>query len=175
MLLSGATGAAWKPSARTVTEEELKLSALLAKLNWKGQSPLAILNAPEGVGSLLREAPEAQWVSAVEASTKVPFVLAFGSTLAEVEGFAKLVRAHTEGDAVVWFAYPKQSSKRYRCEFNRDTGWAALGEAGFEPVRQVSIDEDWSALRFRRVEFIKSLMRDPKRALSAEGKARIAG
>jgi aryl carrier-like protein len=27
---------------------------------------------------------------------------------------------------------------------------------GFDSVRMVAIDEDWSALRFRRVEFIKS-------------------
>lgn len=27
--------------------------------------------------------------------------------------------------------------------------------AGFRPIRQVAIDEDWSALRFRRVEFVK--------------------
>jgi hypothetical protein len=29
-------------------------------------------------------------------------------------------------------------------------------DAANESVRQVAIDEDWSALRFRRVEFIKS-------------------
>jgi hypothetical protein len=27
---------------------------------------------------------------------------------------------------------------------------------GFETVRAVSIDEDWTALRFRRAEFIKA-------------------
>jgi hypothetical protein len=74
---------------------------------------------------------------------------------------------------VVWFAYPKGTSKRYRCEFNRDTGWAAVGAAGFEGVRQVAIDEDWSALRFRRPEFIKSLTRDPSRAGSPAGKRRV--
>jgi hypothetical protein len=26
---------------------------------------------------------------------------------------------------------------------------------GFDTVRQVAIDDDWSALRFRRVEYIK--------------------
>ncbi|MDZ7812318.1 MAG: hypothetical protein U5L74_04040 [Ideonella sp.] len=36
-----------------------------------------------------------------------------------------------------------------------------LGAAGFEPVRQVVVDEDWSALRFRRAEFIKTLARHP--------------
>lgn len=27
--------------------------------------------------------------------------------------------------------------------------------AGFDTVRQVAIDDDWSTLRFRRVEYIK--------------------
>jgi hypothetical protein len=57
---------------------------------------------------------------------------------------------------VIWFAYPKASSKRYRCEFNRDTGWAAVRAVGFDTVRQVAIDGDWSALRFRRIEYIKT-------------------
>ena len=34
-----------------------------------------------------------------------------------------------------------------------------MGDAGFEPVRMVAIDEDWSAVRFRRVEFIKTMNR----------------
>jgi len=29
-----------------------------------------------------------------------------------------------------------------------------LLESGFDCVRQVAIDDDWSALRFRRIEFI---------------------
>jgi hypothetical protein len=32
-----------------------------------------------------------------------------------------------------------------------------LGEYNLEPVRQVAIDKDWSALRFRRVDKIKTL------------------
>jgi len=54
-----------------------------------------------------------------------------------------------------WFAYPKGTSKRFRCEFNRDSGWHVLRSAGFDSVRMVAIDEDWSALRFRRRELIK--------------------
>ncbi len=38
----------------------------------------------------------------------------------------------------------------------------------------VAIDEDWSALRFRRAEFIKTMKRDPSRAGSGQGKARVA-
>ena len=57
---------------------------------------------------------------------------------------------------MIWFAYPKGTSRRYTCEFNRDTGWNVIRGSGFESVRQVAIDEDWSALRFRRREYVKS-------------------
>jgi hypothetical protein len=66
---------------------------------------------------------------------------------------ARLVQA-TEADALLWIDYPKGTSKNYKYEFNGDTGWDVLRSAGFDTVRAVAIDEDWSALRFRRVEFI---------------------
>jgi hypothetical protein len=74
---------------------------------------------------------------------------------------------------VVWVAYPKGSSKKYTCEFNRDSGWSSMGAQGLEPVRMVAIDEDWSALRFRRVDYIKTMKRGAAHAISAKGKARL--
>jgi hypothetical protein len=52
-----------------------------------------------------------------------------------------------EGDAIVWFAYPKGTSKKYKSQIDRDNGWNMLGHEGFEPVRMVAIDEDWSDSR----------------------------
>ena len=103
---------------------------------------------------------------------KVPFAIGFAVTQSECDIISSTIVNATEGDSIVWIAYPKQSSKRYRCEFNRDTGWTVLGDAGFEPVRQVAIDEDWSALRFRRTEYIKRLTRSKKMAISTAGKKR---
>lgn len=60
-----------------------------------------------------------------------------------------------KGDGIVWFAYPKGTSKKYKVEINRNRGWQSVVDAGFEGVRAVAIDEDWSALRYRRIEFIK--------------------
>ena len=59
-----------------------------------------------------------------------------------------------QGDALLWMVYPKASSRRLCCEFNRDTGWQALRDAGYDTVHQVAVDEDWSALRFRQTAFI---------------------
>ena len=60
-----------------------------------------------------------------------------------------------------------------KCDFNRDTGWLPLGTVGFEGVRQVAIDDDWSGLRFRRVEFIRRITRDPKRVMTEAAKERV--
>ena len=45
----------------------------------------------------------------------------------------------------LWIAYPKAN----RADINRDTLWPILGEYGMRPIAQVSVDEVWSALRFR--------------------------
>jgi hypothetical protein len=90
----------------------------------------------------------------VDAST-VAFALAFVTRQAEVDQLSQALSARAPGDALLWFAYPKSTSKRYHCEVNRDSGWERLRRAGFDSVRQVAIDADWTALRFRREEFIK--------------------
>ena len=46
---------------------------------------------------------------------------------------------------VLWVAYPKGN----RADINRDTLWPILGERGMRPIGQVSVDETWSAMRFR--------------------------
>jgi hypothetical protein len=46
---------------------------------------------------------------------------------------------------VLWVAYPKGN----RTDVNRDTLWPILDEHGMRPVTQVSINQVWSALRFR--------------------------
>ena len=150
------------------------MTPLFNKLNWKGQSDIVVLNAPEGFD---RELDALQGVTVhrdVSGLERVEFALAFVMTTAELQAAADAVLPKAQGDAVVWFAYPKGTSRRYKCEFNRDSGWAPLGAAGFEGVRQVAIDEDWSALRFRRVEFIKTMKRDVSRAATEQGKARVA-
>jgi hypothetical protein len=42
-------------------------------------------------------------------------------------------------------AYPKGN----RADINRDSVWPILAEHGLRPIAQVSVDEVWSALRFR--------------------------
>jgi hypothetical protein len=59
-------------------------------------------------------------------------------------------------DGILWFCYPKKTSKKFSSDLERDRGWKALNDAGFFGIRMVSIDDDWSAMRFRNIRFIKS-------------------
>ncbi len=144
------------------------MTPLFKKLQWKGASPTCVLNAPEEFGPEMAAMAGVAEFFEGQPPAIVEFLIGFAQTLAEVEAIAQAAAEQTSGDAAVWCAYPKASSKRIKCEFNRDTGWAALGKAGFEPVSQVSLSEDWSALRFRRVEFIKKMTRGF--AMTEEGK-----
>ena len=148
---------------------------VFGKLNLKDQTDIVILNAP---ASFLPEIERLRGVTVrrtLSGAPPITFVLAFVTRRTELDAVASELTLRAAGDAVVWFAYPKGTSKRYTCDFNRDTGWQVLGAAGFEGVRQVAIDEDWSALRFRRAEFIKTMTRDPARAMSAAGRRRSTG
>jgi hypothetical protein len=147
------------------------MNALLKKLNVRPGSTVLVENVPADLQPLVEELKN---LTSVSGDAPVQWALAFVTTQEEIDALVPLMAEKAPGDAVLWFAYPKGTSKRYRCDFNRDTGWATLGRFGFEGVRQVALDDDWSALRFRRVEFIRSLKRDEKRALSEAGKQRVS-
>jgi hypothetical protein len=50
-------------------------------------------------------------------------------------------------DRLAWVAYPK--GQQLGTDLNRDRLAVTARERGVRPVRQISIDEVWSALRFR--------------------------
>jgi hypothetical protein len=150
------------------------MSPLFDKLNFKSETQIVVMNAPSSFEPALTALAGTKILRKMPTSKNIHFVMCFVITQADVDAAAKSLTGNTSDDPIIWFAYPKQSSKKYPCEFNRDEGWAALGSQGYEAVRQVAIDEDWSALRFRQVAFIKSLTRAPTRAVSAAGKQRTS-
>jgi hypothetical protein len=149
------------------------VTALFAKLNHKGQSPIHVLNAPASFDGVLAELAGVTVHRTVTARDVVTFGMAFAVTQQQLDTLSAALAKAAAGDAIVWIAYPKGTSKRYRCEFNRDAGWGVLAAAGFEGVRMVAIDEDWSALRFRRVEFVKNMTRAPERRLTETAKTAV--
>jgi hypothetical protein len=132
------------------------MASVFEKLNLKDRQEMVVLNAPASFEAELARLPVMTIHHSLASAAETGFVLAFVTKKSEVDALVANVAKCAKGDSVVWFAYPKGTSKKYKCDFNRDTGWDALKAAGFDTVRAVSIDEDWTGLRFRRVEFIKA-------------------
>jgi len=144
------------------------------KLNLKDQKQILVLNSPESFEPELKSLRGVTVVRDLTKAGEIEFSLTFVTKQKEVDMLGKAIAKKAQGDAVVWFAYPKGSSKNYKSEINRDSGWKVMGDAGFEPVRMVAIDADFSAVRFRRVDFIKNLIRGKEHRMSPQGKARAA-
>ncbi len=147
---------------------------LWKKLQLATVDRVVLLEAPESFRSAEQALGDVEVVRSLEEVEAVGFLLAFVRSAGEIPVVAKALDGRFAEDPTVWLAYPKKSSKRYESDIERDHSWRPLGELGFEAVRQVAIDEDWSALRFRRVEQIATLRRDPRRAMTVEGKRRAA-
>ena len=146
------------------------MNSLLNKLQFKDHKNFLILNSPKEFESTKPELYNLTNVhEKLDSNFKYDFVIVFVKTCAEIESETSNIFSQLNDDTVLWFAYPKKSSKKYSSDISRDDGWQPLGDAGFEGVRQVAIDDDWSALRFRKVEHIKSFKRDKSRAMSETG------
>jgi hypothetical protein len=149
------------------------MNPIFKKLNYKNQQQLHIVNAPASFKNDMNDMAGLAAIKTSLASTKtVEFFLDFVTRQVEVNNLAPKVAALLAHDAVFWLAYPKGTSKKYTCDFNRDTGWTELTKLGFETVRMVAIDDDWSAMRFRKVEFIKTMVRSF--AITDTGKKKVA-
>jgi hypothetical protein len=147
-------------------------ASVFEKMNLKDESEILVLNAPDSFEPELSRLCGVKVRRSLSGISQTSFVLAFVMRQSEVGPLAKSISGIAEGDAIVWFAYPKGTSKRYTSDIGRETSWKALGAAGFEGVRMVAIDEDWTAVRFRRAEFIKTMTRDARHAMSKGGKAK---
>lgn len=130
------------------------MPGVFTKLNLKNEKEILVLDAPDSFLAELKALEGVKVVRNLSDTRQFSFALVFVTERAVVDRVSKALAAKAVGDAILWFAYPKGTSKRLKCDFNRDNGWDAIRGAGWDTVRQVAIDEDWSALRFRREEFI---------------------
>jgi hypothetical protein len=112
--------------------------SLAKKLNLKEGMKVRVVGKPTGVD--LDDV-------VTTTSAKAEGLLIFVKTLAEVDAkCAPLIEAAKE-DRIAWAAYPKAG--QLGTDLNRDILWKHLQGTGIDGVRQVAIDDVWSAMRFR--------------------------
>jgi len=130
---------------------------LLEKLNYKGQERIAVINAEESFNILLSaELKDAKIDKEIDPRYPYDFIIIFVKSVSEVNFFTPMILHNLMADGVLWFCYPKKTSKKYSSDIDRDHGWKTLTDSGLHGIRLVGIDADWSAMRFRNAKFIKS-------------------
>lgn len=113
-----------------------------SKLQIKSDHRVVVLDKPDDVHLDLMSSDSTDEAAAADA------VLAFVTTEADLESDAmEAVLGAGRRDALAWVAYPKGGQRG--TDLNRDILAALLSERGVRAVRQISIDDTWSALRFR--------------------------
>jgi hypothetical protein len=120
--------------------------ALLRKLRIAAEDRLLLVGAPAGYLERLGRAADTDFVTAVPGAYDVVHVFVPDHEAVERDAPKALTAVRHGG--VVWMSYPKRSS-RVPTDITRDAGWDVLDAAGWEGVAQVSVDEVWSAVRFR--------------------------
>jgi hypothetical protein len=111
---------------------------LTQKLQIKPGQTLAVLNAPADV------ALPPSTAGAQPSTAEV--VLGFAARSDDLRQLGDVIDA-ARADRLAWIGYPKGG--QLGTDLNRDRLASAVAAHGLQPVRQVSIDDTWSALRFR--------------------------
>ena len=112
------------------------------KLQIKPGASVMVGNAPEGFALDLAES-----VRRADPGEQPDVVLVFVRDSSEVEAHSAPFVDAARRDAIAYIAYPKAG--KLGTDLNRDVLWGMVRHEGLRGVRQVSLDDVWSAMRFR--------------------------
>jgi hypothetical protein len=113
-------------------------SDLAKKLNLKEGTRIRVIAKPQGL--------DLDGLT-ITTSVKADAIIAFVRTIADVDTKCDPVVAAAREDRIAWIAYPKAG--QLGTDLNRDILRNHLASKGIQGIRQIAIDEVWSAMRFR--------------------------
>lgn len=119
--------------------------SIVERLQVKGGRRLAVLGASTALDSLI--GADGLRASAREAEV----LLLFTPDRAVLDRALPTLLEQARRDAILWVAYPKMTSPQAR-DLHRDVIRGLAPAFGLDTVSQIAIDEDWSALRLKRID-----------------------
>jgi hypothetical protein len=113
---------------------------LAKKLQLKPGQGVEGVATPSGVVEILDSTPN------VDSSLDAALVV-FVADRSTLEAHRAAIVGAAAKNRLTWVSYPKAG--QLGTDLNRDSVAELLEQSGIQPVRQISIDDVWSALRFR--------------------------
>lgn len=114
------------------------------RLQVKGERKLAVVGASAEVDRKVGAKTARADVGAADV------ILLFAADRAGLDKALPGVLKKTRVDSILWLAYPKLTSN-LAGDLSRDIIHALAPKHGFDTVSQIAIDDDWSALRLKRI------------------------
>jgi hypothetical protein len=134
------------------------LSPLARKLRLEPNHRVAILNAPDGYLESLAPGP-ADLHTELEGPGAFDAVQLFVDGVEQLRDLGPAAIKAVKHDGLLWISYPKGGKTGGVTDLPATPWWMkrdVLGEittvTGYTPVAFVKIDDNWTALRFKRVE-----------------------
>ena len=109
----------------------------------------AVLNSPAGYLEKLKPLPQGTTLSERAGKESLDFVQVFASQRADLDKQIRQAAKALKPEGLLWVSY-KKGGQKAGTDLNRDLLWKAMEKHGFTGVTLVALDEDWSAMRFRR-------------------------
>jgi hypothetical protein len=128
-------------------------SLLTKKLQIKPGHKVLIVNSPANYSDLLEPLPEKAELS-LRAAGSYDVVLLFIKNSRELNRDLEWLQAHLRSDTVLWTIYPKKSSG-IESDLEMMSSWDEFKKYNYRGVAAASIDQTWTALRFRPIDQVK--------------------
>jgi hypothetical protein len=139
-------------------KDKTLLSPLARKLRLEPHHRVAILNSPSGYLEMLAPGP-ADMRTELQASDAFDAVQLFVSGVEELRAFGPAAIRSVSPDGLLWITHPTGGGGKNGAVTDlpptpswvkRDVLGEITAETGFKPVAFVKIDDDWTAMRFKR-------------------------
>ena len=132
------------------------LSAMAKKLRLTADHRVAVLNAPPGYRETLMPGP-ARIDGELQPQEGYDAVQLFVHSVDELRRLGPAAIRAVKPNGLLWITYPKGGQTRGVTDLPATPWWTerdVLGditsERGYKPVAFVAVDDDWTALRFKR-------------------------
>jgi len=132
------------------------MKELLEKLNYKDQQRIALLNADSKFRKRFAAALKSVIVdSEIDARFLYKFMMVFVKNITKLEEATPAIIHNISDDGDLWICFPRKTSKKLETDLSKDFGWKSLNDSGFHERRLITVNDDWSALKFKHIKYIK--------------------
>lgn len=130
------------------------MTDLSKKLQVKPASKWLLFNAPANYLPLIEPLPGGVQIS-YNAIGEYNGIQLFIKNSTELSTSLQIVKPLLKPDTIFWIAFPKKSSG-IQTDLEMMSSWDELTWLGLRVVTSISVDETWTALRFKPVEHTKT-------------------